>query len=169
MPLRAALLLIFLAASAAPASPQGSDFSALRDSLAGQRDITELRRLEAARKPGRNGPADAFVAQGLIALRLYDLTQDRVDNQRARQAFEAALQKEPSLGWAQYGLGVTLASSPEAKPVNQGGKPGLFAVDDVARRLLKLDARSRARRAFSAALRSQPPVPRAARELADLA
>jgi tetratricopeptide (TPR) repeat protein len=169
MLLRAALLLIFVAASAAPASPQGSDFSAFRDSLARVRDASELRRLEAERKPGRNAPADSYVAQGLIALRLYDLTQNRVDNQRAREAFEAALLKQPSFGWAQYGLGVTLASSPEAQPVNKGGKPGFFVVDDVARRLLKQDPRSRARRAFSAALRSRPPVPRAARELAELA
>jgi tetratricopeptide (TPR) repeat protein len=169
MPLRLSILLVLLAASSAPASPQGSDFSAFRDSLTALRDATELRRLEVARRPTKNATPWDYVAHGLVALRLYDLTGDALVNKTARLDFEAALKQSPGLGWAQFGLGITLASSPEAKPVNEGGKPGFFVTDDVVLRVLKQDPRSRARRAFSAALQAEPPVPAAARQLADLA
>jgi hypothetical protein len=169
MPLRLSILLVLLAATSAPASPQGSDFSAFRDSLTALRDATELRRLEVARRPTKNAAPSDYVAHGLIALRLYDLTGDALANKTAKLDFEAALKQSPGLGWAQFGLGITLASSPEAKPVNEGGKPGFFVTDDVVRRVLKQDPRSRARRAFSAALQAEPPVQAAARQLADLA
>src|SRR5262245_37366989 len=110
MPLRLSIPLILLAAGTAPASPQGSNFSAFRDSLAAVQDAGELRRLEVARRPPKNAPADAYVSHGLVALRLYHVTSDPEANRAAKLAFESALKQSPDLGWAQFGLGLSLAS-----------------------------------------------------------
>ncbi len=162
-------LLLTGVSAAAVAGAQSFDFLALRDSLAHVQDSAALRRLELTSRPARNSAPVDHVKHGLVALRLYDLTNDVGASKRATLAFESALTAHPDNGWAHFGLGLSLATSPEARPLNAGGKRGTFVLDDVARRLSGTDARSRARRAFNAALHTTPPVNRAARELASLA
>ncbi|MGH7467002.1 MAG: GWxTD domain-containing protein [Longimicrobiales bacterium] len=162
-------LLLVMAVVVSPAYAQSSDFSALRDSLNRLSDVHEVRHLEQHRRPARNAPAAQHVQHGLIALRLYQLTDDATVSKRAAGSFEAAVSRDPQLGWAQFGLGLSLVSSPSARPLNEGGNVGRFVVDDVTRRFFGRDARSRARQAFNAALQTVPPVNRAARELAALA
>ena len=165
----ASSILPFLAAFHAQASQTG-DFSALRDTLARLSDVSEIRRLESARKPqGRTAAAKAHAEQGWIALRLYDLTHDPADNKRAIRAFETALDRDSTSGWAHYGLGLSLLSSPEARWLGEGGSKGRVVLDDAIRKLMGVDPRTRARHAFNAALRATPPVRSAARDLARLA
>lgn len=163
------VLNILLSASSVLISAQQPRFLALRDSLARVEDTALIRRLEAQRIPARNAAVGKLVEQGLIALRMYDLTADPAASKRARQAFEAAVRKDASDGWAQLGLGMALASSPDAIPSNEGGRRGSVVLDDVVRKLTGTDARSRARHAFGAALAAMPPIDRAARELGALA
>ena len=162
------LILLLLCALNAPVDAQHLNFSALRDSLARVEDTALVRRLELDRRPVRKPTAADHIRHGLTALRLYDLTGDHNASKRARAAFESALKQNGADAWAQFGLGVALASSPEAKPVNEGGKRGTFVLDDVAKKLSGNDPRSRARRAFTAAMQAVPPVAGAARGLADL-
>ena len=163
------LALTLFSAVVTPAPAQHVDFGALRDSLRRMGDTTAVRQLELARRPGKAATPAAHVQHGLVALRLYDLTADRAAVRRAQQAFEKAVAAQPANGWAQYGLGLALAHSPEAKLISEGGKPGFFVLDDVFERTIGTDARSRARRAFNAALKAVPPINQAARELAELA
>jgi hypothetical protein len=160
------LLLLTLPTLELPA--QSLDFHRLRDSLSRVRDASALRHLEASRRPARSAPAAAFVEHGLIAQRLYDLTADEQASKLATRAFESALSRDPNLGWAHFGLALSLASSPEAKPLSEGGSRGRLVLDNVARKLLGTDAQSRARREFIAALKTEPPINSAARELAAL-
>jgi tetratricopeptide (TPR) repeat protein len=161
-------LLLLLALPSFGLSAQSADFHRLRDSLSRVRDAHALRRLEAARRPPKTASATAFVEHGLIAQRLYDLTADHSANKLAIKAFESAVARDPNLGWAHFGLGIGLASSPEAKPLSEGGSRGRLVLDNVAKKLLGMDARSRARREFNAALNTVPPIHQAARELAAL-
>src|SRR5262245_34798057 len=164
-----ALFVVFFGLTVTPARPQNVDFTSLRDSLSHIDDGAALRQLEAQHRPARNASHDQLVAHGLIALRLYALTDDPAANRLATRSFQAAVNRNPALGWGHFGLGLSLARSPETKPLDQGGTRGLVVFDDVARRLIGKDARSRARRAFQSALPTVPPVGPAARELASLA
>jgi len=144
-----------------------SSFSLLRDSLAGLRSITDVRRLGSSGREARD--AGTFVRNGFVALRLYDLTAKSQDVRAAQKAFGQAIELDPNSGWAWYGLGLSLARSPEALPLNRGGKRGTFVVDDVARKLAGRDPRSRARKAFTAAIEKAPELHGAALQLAELA
>ncbi|HSL69971.1 MAG TPA: hypothetical protein VK864_06990, partial [Longimicrobiales bacterium] len=169
MPLRASILLLVLTATATRAiGAQAADFAILNDSLSRIHDSIAVRRLEESRLPARNAPAPAHVTHGLIALRLYELTGDEAVNRRATEAFERAIQRDQALSWAHFGLARSLATSAAAKPLSSGGKRGFFVLDDVARRLVGRDARSRARAAYKRALTRDPPAEPAARELAEL-
>ena len=152
---------------AGPAASATQELRLLRDSLAVMGDVSELRSLEKTRTRGEAGAATR-IGQGFIALRLYEVSGDRAALKRARRAFEAAVKAAPDDPWAQYGLGVTLARSPEAHPINEGGARGRIVLDDIARGLFGRDEASRARNALAAAAQAEPPVPNAAAELADL-
>ena len=164
-----AILVLTGTSTAAVSGSQGPDFAALRDSLAQINDASLVRKLELNRRPTPNAAPADLVKHGLVALRLYDLTADPSASKLATKSFESAVSAAPADGWAQFLLGLSLARSPEAQPLSAGGKRGRFALDDVARRLTGTDAKSRARRAFNAALRTTYPINPAARELARLA
>jgi hypothetical protein len=73
----------------APVLAQRADISALRDSLTGLSDVPVLRRLQAqTAMPGVANTADEVIRRGMIGLRIYELTQDRADSDRAREVFE---------------------------------------------------------------------------------
>jgi hypothetical protein len=164
-----AFLVVLFGLAVKPAWTQSVDFSSFRDSLGNIGDAGVLRQLEAQRRPARNATPDQHVTHGLIALRLYAVTHDPAASKMATRSFEAAVGRNPAMGWGHFGLGLSLARSPETVPLNEGGSRGRFVFDDVARRLIGADARSRARRAFNDALHTEPPVGLAARELAALA
>lgn len=163
------LPLLLLCLTRAGIAAQAVDFHVLHDSLSRVDDVAALRELEEAARARASASASAAVEHGLIALRLYDLTADRFANQRATRAFQSALERDPTLGWAHFGFGLSLASSPEAKPLSEGGRRGRLVLDDLARKLTGTDPRSKARKAFNAALHARPPINQAARALAHLA
>jgi len=161
----AAAVLCILAGPAASAT---QELRMLRDSLSVIRDASALRSLERERTRGAAAPS-ARIEQGFIALRLFEVSGDRDALKRARRAFEDAVKADAADGWAQYGLGLSLARSPEARSIYEGGSRGRIVIDDVARGILGRDVPSRAVRALAAAARAEPPIPDAAAELAALA
>jgi len=151
---------------AGPAASGTQELRMLHDSLAAVRDVPTLRTLEKQRARGNAKPT-AAAEQGFIALRLHELTGDRNALKRARRAFEAAVRNDPADAWSQYGLGLSLARSPEGRPLYEGGSRGRIVLDDVAKGLFGRDVQTRARNALHAAASANPPVPNAAAELAD--
>ena len=164
---RRSCALLGLALVAGPAAAQDRDLAAFQDSLAG---ITGLRALRAlASAPRDTGFAAALVEEGLVRLRLFELTDDPEELDRARRAFESAAERDPRSAWAQYGIGLALARSPELRIPSPGGVLRGFVLPQSLAEIVGQDPRSRARRAFRRALALDPMHARAARQLAALA
>lgn len=153
-------LLIAWLFSAAPLFAQNPDLASFQDSVQHIRDLDRLRTMLAHRssRDMARSPV-ALTERGFVALRLWDLTSQRNHSRLAQESFREALKKQPDYGWAHYGLGLAYVESPEANP-------GMFVLDDVLDNLTGSDVRSRAHREFLKAVAANPPVTRAADELA---
>jgi hypothetical protein len=89
-------MVLFLAFVPAQIAAQRPDAFALRDSLATVNEVAVLLRLQAQTPmPGAARTPDEVVRRGLIALRIYELTEDRADSARI------AFRKRPGCitGW----------------------------------------------------------------------
>jgi tetratricopeptide (TPR) repeat protein len=104
--------------------------------------------------------------RGFVALRLWDLTSRTAHSRAAQESFKQALRHAPDYGWAHYGLGLSYVNSPSTQPEKLGWRAA-FVLDDAIENVLGNDALSRAHREFTKAVTSEPPVLRAADELAD--
>src|SRR5688500_7598780 len=101
------LVAVCISLSMVPAvgHAQRASFDALRDSLAAVRDVPQLYRMERGTEPpGAARTIDPLVRRGLIALRIYQLTDDRADAHRARDVFDAAVQRFPNDPLSHYAL-----------------------------------------------------------------
>lgn len=146
-----ALITVLPTASAHAQRPDGAR---VQDSLESIVDVAELRRL--ARAEPRND-ADALVAHGLTALRLFSRTGDEDDARLAERSFERAVELAPRNAWAHYGYGAALARIPRAQiPPPRLQAPTGFLADDVLLGALGIDARTRGRNALLRALRLDP-------------
>lgn len=151
-----------------PGSAQGTDFLAVRDSLATVQDVSVLRRMQSQLPmPGMARSADALVVRGLIALRIYELTSDRDDSRAAQEVFERATERFPDVPWLQYGAGLAYASAPEIRLA--GGPLQNVTVGQSVAEILGRDPKARALRSLRRALELDPSFGPAAVRLAELA
>jgi hypothetical protein len=154
----------------APVLAQRADISALRDSLTGLSDVPVLRRLQAqTAMPGVANTADEVIRRGMIGLRIYELTQDHADSDRAREVFERGTDRFPDVAWMHHGLGLSYANAPEIRMTGLGGVLEGVTVGQSLAEILGRDPRTRARRAFGRALEQDPAFGPAAVKLAELA
>jgi hypothetical protein len=163
-------MVLFLAFVPAQIAAQRPDAFALRDSLATVDDVAVLLRLQAQTPmPGAARSPDEVVRRGLIALRIYDLTEDRADSERAREVFERGTDRFPDEAWMHYGLGLSYANAPEIRMTGLGGVLEGVTVGQSIAEILGRDPRTRARRAFARALEADPAFGAAAVKMAEMA
>jgi GWxTD domain-containing protein len=154
-----------LLAPALPAAGQQRTPNALADSVA--RIPTEsLRTLVQATPPSSSGALD-HLYHGLVAKRLYETEPSERLRETAERSFDRAKDRDPSLAWAHYGYGWSLAEAGEVRiPI-----PGLRRIvtfGSIAE-LVGLDATSRAQRAIREALTRDPALAPAAIDLGRIA
>lgn len=163
------ILLSVLAVPAAGLAQQ-RDLELLRDSLSRSSSVPELRTREVALARGELAKNPGILMErGLVLLRLFELTNENGDGDAAREAFEQAIERAPSNGWAHYGLGLALAGGPGVRVPTPGGVLDGFVLGQSVAELIKQDPRSRAGRQFIKALELDPTLSPAAVELANLA
>src|SRR4051812_10472611 len=105
MPLRHLVLAPILLLFPMSAHAQTRDPARFRDSLAVTTDVPGLFRMERGLEmPGSARTIGPILERGLIARRIYELTGDRADAARSRDAFDKALQKYPKEPWSHYGM-----------------------------------------------------------------
>lgn len=160
-----ALVLLLLAVPAAPA--QRLDLAPFQDSIQRIRDVDQLR-VMLARRSSRDAEKSpvALTERGFVALRLWDLTSQWSHSRLAAESFKRALKQNPDYGWAHYGLGLAYVNGPDAHPEKAGWRAA-FILDDVVDNITGNDLRSRAHREFMKAVTAEPPIARAADQLAE--
>lgn len=165
------VLLIALTASHSMrpglAHAQVADLATFQDSLRSIGSVDQLRGMLALRasRTAEKSPV-SLTERGLVALRLFDLTSEKSHSKLAQESFKQALKRQPGYGWAHYGLGLAYAYGPDAHPEKLGWRAA-FVLDDVLANITGDDVRSRAHREFVKAVVAEPPVARAAEELAE--
>lgn len=153
----------------ADAQAQRPDYDALRDTLSELRDVPLLYRLERAGGTGTVTTAEPLIRRGLIALRIWELTSDRADAERARGVFEQASERFAADAWSHYGLALALAHGPDVRLPSPGGVLDAVTVGQSFAEILGRDPKSRARRALRRALEIDRSFAAAAVLLSDLA
>ena len=154
------LLLAWLF-SAPSLTAQSRDLASFQDSLERIRDVDQLRSMLAHRssRASEKSPV-ALTERGFVALRLWTLTSEKSHSRLAQESFKRAIKEQPGYGWAHYGLGLAYVEGPDINP-------GTFVLDDVLDNLTGNDVRTRAHSEFLKAMAGEPPVSRAADELAE--
>ena len=115
------------------------------------------------------GDTSALREQGLIALRLHELTGDPDDRDRARALFARAVEAYPDRAWAHFGHGLALAAQRRVRVRGPLGMlEGITIFQSIAE-ILGRDPLARAARAFSRAVELDPGLSDGAIELAGLA
>lgn len=144
--------------------------AALRDSLEKITDVPTLYRLQGMLPmPAVAADVGQVLQRGLIALRIYRLTGDRDDGDRARGVFAQAVERYPDVAWAHYGMALSLADAPGVRIPSPGGVLNDVVLGQSIAEILKKDPRSRARRELRRALDLDPAFGPAAVLLARLA
>ena len=152
------------------AGAQRQNFSALRDSISQLNDLAQIQRLERSLEmPGVARTLEPIVRRGLLALRVFQLSGERLDGERARDAFERAVERFPQEPWSHYGLALTLAYGPDVALPLVGGALPQVTLGQTFAEIFKRDPRSKARRALRQTLTIDPAFGPAAVLLADLA
>jgi GWxTD domain-containing protein len=169
--LRSFISAIFLIAATTSADAQNAtvarDPAAFRDSLLSLTDVTVLARMERTLDmPGSARSLEPILERGLIAHRIFQITGDREDAARARDAFKKAIERFPDSTWSHYGYAISLADGPETRL--KGVLGGIAATQTLAE-LMKKDPRSKARNELRTVLARDPSFGDAAVLLADLA
>ena len=164
------LFALVLLATADPVAAQRPDYVALRDSLSALRDVPLLYRLERGSLPVAGAAsAEPLVRRGLVALRIWEVTSDRADADRARDLFEQATERFATEPWTHYGLALALARGPDVRVPSPGGVLDGVTVGQSLAEIVGRDPRSRARRALRKALEVDKSFAAAAVLLSDLA
>ena len=164
----AGLSMILLATT--PARGQSRDAARFRDSLRTISDVTALRRLERSLElPTVAHTVGPVLERGLIAQRLWEISSDREDARRARDAFQQAVRRFPEEPWAHYGLSLTLADGPEIRLTALGGVLSDVTIFQSVSEIFGKDPRSKARSAARKALDLKPDFGDAAILLSELA
>ncbi|MBR9989890.1 MAG: hypothetical protein KFH98_09055, partial [Gemmatimonadetes bacterium] len=165
---RLLFLLLFLAPALAAGQVPAGTATQVREHVAGVSDTLQLHAIEqqfvrsAAASAGlerRVAAANAGVAAGLSAFRLWEITGERAHARRARGHFDRAAGNDAANAWAHYGHALSL--EPE-----MDRDPGLIVTHINASRALGLDPVSRARRALERAVALDPSLPGAPELLA---
>lgn len=110
--------------------------------------LRELERSIATSVAAGRDDASRDIAQGLIALRLYEVGRDRADVRRAREVFERARDSDGSNVWAHYGWALALATEER--------REARIVTVRAFERAIGLDPLSHARRALQHSLRLDP-------------
>jgi GWxTD domain-containing protein len=171
---QAALLTILLLtpslATASAAQTAGRDPGVFRDSLATVTDAPALTRMERSLElPSGARSVGPVLERGLIAHRLWQLTGDREDANRARDAFERAEQRFPNEAWAHYGIALAMADGPELRVTSLGGALSDVTLVQSFAEILRKDPRAKARTELRRALSLRPAFGDAAVLLSELA
>lgn len=161
------ILLMLVLPGAHTSAAQDRDLAAFQDSVQRIDDVDQLRIMLAHRssRAAERSPV-SLSERGFVALRLWDLTSRTAHSRAAQESFKQAIKRAPDYGWAHYGLGLSYVNSPNTQPEKLGWRAA-FVLDDAIENVLGTDALSRAHREFTKAVTSEPPVVRAADELAD--
>lgn len=167
--LRPVVLAVLLALPAG-AVAQGVDMQAVQDSLAGETDVPRLYRLERALPMAAVAPGpDDVLRRGLLALRIWELTDDRGDATRALETFETGATRFPRDARAHYGVALALAHGPDVRLPLLGRVGEAIVLGQVVAEIFRRDPKSRARRSLRRALELDPAFGPAAVLLAQLA
>ena len=156
--------------SSLTASAQTRDPASFRDSLATVTDVVALNRLERSLDaPGTAASIGPLLERGLIAHRIYQITGDRDDAVRSRDAFQKATQRFPSDPWGHYGTALALFDGPEKRITALGGALSDVTLVQSFAEILRKDPLAKARRELRAALEIKPSFGDAAVLLSQLA
>lgn len=159
----AALACLLLLPATGPA--QTRSFALLQDSLE-RIESADLLRVRRAQLLGADEDAAPEIAieRGLLTLRIYQLTGDEAELDRAREIFERAAARPATAAWGHYGRARVLLER-AALDEQKGG----FVLGTVFARALGMDPRTQAREALRRALQLDPSLAEAAALLADRA
>jgi GWxTD domain-containing protein len=105
---------VWLLIAAGPLAAQGARYTALRDTLAGVTNAASLR----SRLAEDARDANANVARGFIAFRIFELTGSDADLKAARAAFDRTLGQDGRNAWAQFGVALTMANEPDVRSID---------------------------------------------------
>jgi GWxTD domain-containing protein len=144
---------------------QPVNVDSLREQLAHETNVTELRRRETQLQRTAQ-TTDALLERGLILIRLYELQRDNDHATKARDATERAVRQSPKDARTHYAY--ALANSTELGvriPSPAGVLDGVVLGQSVAE-ILKTDPASKAKRSFKKALELDPDLDGAALGLA---
>lgn len=158
---------VFLLVLVPAVQAQKLNLAPFQDSIQRISDVDQLR-IMLARRSSRDAEKSpvALTERGFVALRLWDLTAQWSHSKLAAESFKEALKRQPDYGWAHYGLGLAYVNGPDAHPEKAGWRAA-FILDDVIDDITGNDLRSRAHHEFMKAVTAEPPVARAADELAE--
>jgi GWxTD domain-containing protein len=141
-----------------------------RDSLATVTNVPALAAMERSLEmPSVARSIEPILDRGLIAHRLWQLTHDREDATRAKDAFQKAAQRFPNDPWAHYGIALALADGPEVRVTALGGALADVTVVQSIAEIIRKDPLARARTELRQALTLKPSFGDAAILLSDLA
>jgi GWxTD domain-containing protein len=160
--------LAVVAAVLAPASveAQARDWNAYRDSLRGLADVPALVRLQGRLPmPGMATTPEALLERGFIGLRIWELTHETTDAERAEAVFERGVERFADVAWLHYGLALAYA----AHDRSQRDSPEGITVGASIAEILSRDPASRARKAAREAIVRDPSIAGAAVLIAELA
>lgn len=157
-----------MVAFAAPLPAQTLDLDELHDRLAGEQDLTQLRRREFALARASATSAEAMLERGMVLLRLHQITQDGDDAKRSRDIFERAAKKLPGDPRPYYGLALARMGGPIVRIPSPGGVLNKVVIAQSFAEIVKRDPVSLAKRDFKKALELDSSFVSAAIQLANI-
>ena len=153
---RLAIALVILMASVDAAVAQRINIDSLREALAEDTSVTELRRREAALASASRTAPEAMLERGMLLLRLYELRGDKKDASTARNVTERATRRTPADARAHYAFGLSNATDVMVRIPSPGGVLDGLVVGQSVAEVIKLDPASKAKRSFRKALELDP-------------
>ena len=161
---RVAFLLLLLAPAA---QAQTRDFRALRASLLAA-DTSQITTLQARVRTDATS-LHGLIENGLLQIRIAELTGDDDAAKAALRTFEQATAQAPNDVWARYGLALAHLAQPEVRINALGGIFSRLSIAQVAAEVVGQDPRSRGFRELKRTLDIDPAFEPAAMTLAALA
>jgi GWxTD domain-containing protein len=163
------LLACLLALGAATSvRAQTLDLDELRDRLATEKDVQELRRREFGLARASATSVDAMLERGMVLIRLYQLSDNSDDAKQATNILERAVKRAPDDARPLYGLALARVGGYGVRIPSPLGILNKIVIAQSTAEILKRDPASLAKRDLKKALELDPNFASAAIELAQL-
>lgn len=162
------LLIVLALGTVSAAAAQEADLDALGERLAAESDISELRRREFALGRASAASVEAQLERGMVFIRLFQLTGDGRDSDRAKDMFERAAKKLPDDPRPIYGLALARMGGAGVRIPSPAGVLDKVVTAQAVAEIVKRDPVSLAKRDFKKVLEIDPDFTSAAVELANV-